>query len=277
MAIYIVGSDVHNTILPSGFYQSVAVADGFVGPINNNNPNSPTFNTAAFPFGITLGAAALVYESSTAGIVASATLTQAAATKLTSEVNWVQTAAVSGAGVALPAALAGLTVEVANLTANPITVYGNAAVGDTIDGVATATGVVQMQGSSVIYTCGVTGQWASNGIGNGYAGSIPTNSATSGITASATQTQAGATQLTTVFNRIDTNALANNAVKLLPGITGMQMTVYNNTANAAQVYASGTDTINGAAGSTGISLGAAKTGVFTCYVSGAWTGPITLA
>jgi hypothetical protein len=71
-------------------------------------------------------------------------------------------------------------------------------------------------------------------------GGIPQEAVTSGITASTTQTLAGAVPLTTAVNVISTVATANNAVKLAPvslntGYCQVQI-VINNGASAASIF-----------------------------------------
>jgi hypothetical protein len=91
------------------------------------------------------------------------------------------------------------------------------------------------------------------------AGYIYESSAT-GIVAGTTRTQAGATALGAEFNRVDTataptaGTVAGDGVALPPAPGGQELTiiVWNNTANPITVYANGSDTINGVAGSTGI-------------------------
>jgi hypothetical protein len=54
------------------------------------------------------------------------------------------------------------------------------------------------------------------------------------------------------------------------GINGYEMTIINAGSNALQVYASGTDTIDGTAGATGYSQAAGKTCTYFCPNTGAW-------
>lgn len=87
---------------------------------------------------------------------------QSSATALTKVYNNVTVAAAAGDSVALPAAVVGLSVIVANNSsspANPIQVFGNNAAGDTINGYATATGVPLGINSVAIFTCYTAGNW----------------------------------------------------------------------------------------------------------------------
>lgn len=91
------------------------------------------------------------------------------------------------------------------------------------------------------------------------------------ITTGAVQTQAGAVPLTAAACRIVTNATAGNGVILPNSVRGATITVTNaHATNAVQVYAFGTDTIDGIAGATGQSLPATKTATYVCYTPGIW-------
>jgi hypothetical protein len=90
------------------------------------------------------------------------------------------------------------------------------------------------------------------------AGYLNNESALVGIVAGTTRTQAGATGLLNEINRIDTStapaaaSTLGDGVVLPPAAAGFDLMVWNNTANPVQLYASGSDTINGVAGATGI-------------------------
>lgn len=208
----------------------------------------------------------LLYESATDGITAHAGGGQASAVALTTEVNRVTTVATAGDSVKLPASAPGLTVIVINHGANSLQVYGAAT--DTIDDVATATGVSQMQGSVTIYSCTVAGTWYSNGIGTGYSGSFPTSSFANALTAHAGGGQAGATPLTACINRVTTVATIGDSGLLPASAGGMQITVNNAAANSMNVFPAGADTINGV--TTGFAVAGGKTATFFCAVAGAW-------
>jgi hypothetical protein len=97
---------------------------------------------------------------------------------------------------------------------------------------------------------------------------------TAGITAHAGGGQASATALTTGINFVGTIVTAADSVKLAttatPGI--VQIVANGSASNAMQVFGLGTDTINGIATGTGVSVPAGKTGIFFCYTAGAWVG-----
>lgn len=89
-------------------------------------------------------------------ITATAGGTKAAAYKLSATISRISVAASSGDSVLLPTpAYVGQILQVINDGASPIDIYGSNS--DTIDGVATATGVVLTNASRSFFTCtGVT-------------------------------------------------------------------------------------------------------------------------
>ena len=103
-------------------------------------------------------------------------------------------------------------------------------------------------------------------------GGIARLSVTVGIVAHAGGGQASATALTTAVNRVITVTTAGDSVKLPAGASGMCVDAANNGNNAMQVFGSGTDTINGIVGSTGVSVAAGKTGHWCATGAGLWNG-----
>lgn len=99
--------------------------------------------------------------SATDAITAHAGGGQASATQLTSSINHVTVSGGGGAdSVKLPVAFAGEgPVSITNDTANTIQVFGAGT--DTINNVATATGVTQGAGVTTLYTSPVAGKWYS--------------------------------------------------------------------------------------------------------------------
>ena len=96
-------------------------------------------------------------------------------------------------------------------------------------------------------------------------------SATDNIVASATQTQAGATALTTDMNRVVTVALAGNAVRLLPSSSGLTINVTNaHATNAVSVFPANGDQIETGGVNAFFSVAAAKTVTFVCHTAGQW-------
>ena len=98
-----------------------------------------------------------------------------------------------------------------------------------------------------------------------------------GLTATAGGGRANALPLTAGINRVSTVATAADSVALPPAYGGQVVIVVNAAAtNAMQVFAAvGTsDTINGVAAATGISLAAGKADSFVS-VPGAWYGNLS--
>lgn len=211
-------------------------------------------------------------ESSQDTITAFAGGGQTSATLLANELNRVGTVATAADSVKLPASAAGLTIIVANHGANSMQVFGSGT--DTINDVATATGVPQMQGSVCIYTCYTAGAWYTEGLGTGYSGGLQTQVFSPTVTAFATGGQTSATALTATINRISTVATQGDSVRLPASAGGLAVVVDNQGANPCQVFGAGTDTINGIATATGISQGIKTIATYICSVAGNWEVPI---
>lgn len=211
----------------------------------------------------------LFYESAADALTAHAGGGQGSALALTAQTNRITTVATAGDSVALPPSVPGLEITVVNSGANPMQVYGSGT--DTINDVATATGVPQMQNSICIYACSVAGKWYAEGTGQGYAAGLMTESAADALTAHAGGGQASALQLTASINRVTTVGTAADSVKLPISAPGLSVVVINAAAvNAMQVFGTSPDTINGVATGTGVSLAAGKTATYFCTVAGAW-------
>ncbi|MDX8499284.1 right-handed parallel beta-helix repeat-containing protein [Mesorhizobium sp. VK4C] len=91
------------------------------------------------------------------GITAFASGGQASATQLTATVNTVSTASAAAASVKLALCVPGRQQTVANLGANSIQVFGTSP--NTINGVASATGIAQATGKIATYFCTGSGNW----------------------------------------------------------------------------------------------------------------------
>lgn len=102
--------------------------------IANSQPNQPTLTA-----------------SEALGITATASGNQTTATLLPDGCNEITTVANSGDSVKLPPAVGGMTVFVANQGANPCQVFGSGI--DTINNVATATGVSLTNGKNAVFFC----------------------------------------------------------------------------------------------------------------------------
>ncbi len=211
----------------------------------------------------------LLQESALDAITAAAGGGQTNATPLTNEVNRITVATTAGDSVQLPVAQPGLSIAVINGAANPIQVYGNGA--DSINGVAAASGVSQMPASATLYMCASAGAWFTNGTGEGFSGSLMTVSYTDGVTAHAGGGRASAVPITTMITRVTIVASAADSVVLPPAAPGLDLTIINAAAtNAMQVFAGGSDTIDGTAGATGVSQAAGKTVQYISTAAGAW-------
>lgn len=92
----------------------------------------------------------------------------------------------------------------------------------------------------------------------------------SSLTAHAGGGQTNALQLKGALEVVTTVASANDSVKLPGAEQSRVMIVINTTANAMQVFTQETTgvTINGTAGSTGVSVPAGHTAIFICDTAG---------
>ena len=162
-------------------------------------------------------------ESSQDSITAFAGGGQASATAITTQTARIATVTTAGDSVKLPASAPGLELIIINHGVSPMQVYGAGT--DTINDVATATGVSQMQNSTVIYTCVTAGSWYTEGLASGFSNGFPTSSSTNGITAFAGGGQASGTLLQSVINRVTTVVTAADSIRLPIAVAGMQITV----------------------------------------------------
>lgn len=107
---------------------------------------------------------------------------------------------------------------------------------------------------------------------------VALDTATSGITATPSGTQATSILLTSRINNVTVVATAGDAVRLPPAIAGMVVKVRNGTATAMGVFpasaaqggAAGGDQINALAQNAVYSEAANGTITFTCYATGVW-------
>jgi hypothetical protein len=208
------------------------------------------------------------------GITATAGGGQANAFQLQADINEITTVASIGDSVMLPKVnRAGQAVMVINRAANAVQVFGYS--GDTINDVATATGVSQMGGSVVIYVSTSGGKWYTTGLGVGYVGSFEVYSIKDGIIAHAGGGQAGAladanAQLTAMNNRIATCATLADSVALPAAKPGMNIYVANDGAASSTVYPQTGESINQLAANAGFAVANAKGATFFCIVAGKW-------
>ncbi len=211
----------------------------------------------------------LLVEPSQDAIAAFAGGGQAGAIALTKEMNRITTVASAGDSVKLPVSYGGLTILVENGAVLPMQVFGAGA--DTINGVATATGVSQMPGSVVLFTCYTAGSWFTEGLSTGFAGGLQTVSTKDAITAFAGGGQGSATLLAALYNRATTVASAGDSVKLPVSAQGLQITVTNaHATNSMNVFPNTGDAINALGANAAFALAATKTAQFLCSASGQW-------
>lgn len=225
-------------------------------------------------------------ESINSSITAKASGTQANATPLDSMINFVTTVASANDAVGLPPAKAGLSVCVSNQGANQCQVFAAPGSSDTINGIAAATGVPQIPGSQVWYTCvvpsnpinGTAGKWIAQGLGGGYSGSQQTYSYKDGLTATASGNQTNGTSITTSMARFTTVATAGDASTLMPAVPGLAITVINAGAQAMSMYpasagqggVSGGDQINSLGQNAAFSVPAGAVVDLYCTIAGTW-------
>jgi len=98
------------------------------------------------------------------------------------------------------------------------------------------------------------------------------SSASDSITAGTTQTQAGATALTSRYNRISVCANLNDGVALIPAIAGSECLVLNEGAQSAQVWPADGDAIDAGAADAVDSnaLTATSARRYVCFTDGTW-------
>lgn len=239
---------------------------GHAGDFLSAHPDfttNPTFGN--------VGLNGLLDESSSDTITAHAGGGQTNALLFTTELNKVTTVATAGDSVMLPPSVGGLTIIVENAGANPMQVYGSGT--DTVNNVATATGVSQMPGSVVIYTCYTAGAWFANGLGTGYSGSLEAISLQSAITAHAGGGQGSATPVTAMVNLISVSATTGDSIVLpsltLPSGSAVQITVVNNGVASSNVFTPSGGTMNGTSNSSS-ALAAAAVGLYFCSGTNVW-------
>ena len=214
--------------------------------LDNGYANMSVSASSAF---WTLPSNQLFTESAANNLTAHAGGGQGSAFQITNELNRFTTVATSGDSAVLPSSVPGLTILINNAGANAMQVYGFNT--DTINGVASGTGVSQMAGSEVIYVCHGTGNWEANGLGTGYFGSLESSSAQTGLTAHAGGGQGSAFQITSMIAQFSTVASSGDSAVLplatgLPSGAVLTVTVINTAAaNPMNVFCPSGGTMNG--------------------------------
>lgn len=91
------------------------------------------------------------------------------------------------------------------------------------------------------------------------------------VVATPAGTQATSIKLSAANVRITNVATAADGVLLPPAKVGLEISIINDdAADAAQVFASGTDTMNATAGAAGLSLAAGAAVIYRCIKAGNW-------
>jgi hypothetical protein len=181
------------------------------------------------------------------------------------------TSVAAGTGIKLPPAQPGLCLLVVNHGTNSVQVYGQP--GDTINDVASATGVSQMLNSFVFYSCFTTGLWYTEGLANGFSSGFQTFSSTDGLVAHAGGGQGAGTPIVSMQNLFTTVASAGDSGLLPSAKVGMQIDVVNKTATSMNVFPASGETINGQAANTAVAVVGGAQGsvtVFFCGTAGQW-------
>lgn len=106
--------------------------------------------------------------------------------------------------------------------------------------------------------------------GFGFNGRFWFESSVNALAAKAGGGRTGATLITSMVNRISTVATALDSCVLPPAFEGLCIAVLNDTANALQMFAQGSDTINTVAGATGVPHMNKSLVWYTCHIDGAW-------
>jgi len=139
------------------------------------------------------------------------------------------------------------------LTVNGAVIGGTAAAAATVT-TLTSTGLATLASASVTANATVGG-YLLESVGNA-------------LTAAGT-TRADALQLAKQINNV-TTAAAGTGVILPVGVVGMRITIFNAGANAIQVYATASETIDGTAGATGVALTNAKRADYFFTAANTW-------
>jgi len=206
----------------------------------------------------------------TDSITAFATGGQTNATAMTSNVNRVTTVATAADSVKLPAATAGRVVYVANDGANSMQVFGAAT--ETINGVASATGVPQPVGTRVAYISAADGKWVAFNLGTSSSGNVAVlydENAKPGFSISTGAVSA--VNNLTAFNSATGNG-SNNAVGLVPSGTDTHVGLLFQPKGA-----SGTVVIGLSTGTAQITVGASSGAQTVAIGDGAGVSTVNIA
>ena len=103
-----------------------------------------------------------------------------------------------------------------------------------------------------------------------YNGSAWVYRTSSEITASATQTQAGGTPITTEVVLIGTVATENDAVTMPPALAGDHVLIYNNSGTTAHLFPASGDNLDGVGVDTSRAIGGSAAFDLWCVKDGLW-------
>jgi hypothetical protein len=231
---------------------------------------NPVSALAGIPGKAALQFGTFVLDAVQDSIVAFAGGGQANATQITGQIAKVITVATSGDSVSLPEARPGIDMLLLNRGANPMQVFGNGT--DTIDGIAAATGISQMQNSVILYICITQGKWETEGSATGFGASgLQTMSIIDGLTAAHTNAGQGVGPIfTRMLNRIATCANTNDSANLPASFSGAMITVVNAGAQTAAIFPAAGEQINALGANNAFALAAAKVAQFYCLTVGQW-------
>lgn len=81
---------------------------------------------------------------------------------------------------------------------------------------------------------------------------------------------AGSPILNSAFVELTAVATAADSVQLPKALTGLRVCITNSGVASAQIFANGTDTIQGTAGNVGVALGNGTTALYVCTKNGVW-------
>ena len=243
--------------------------------------------------GVSYAAGGMMQWSFKDAITANAGGGQANAVQLTAQINNVTTVATAGDSVKLPPPTQtnqfadgptdnrGVPIIVINSGASTLAVFPDA--GSTINNGAANASINVAAGDVVGFYQTSAGQWFTSDNANKLFGNVTIapgkflfESATAGIVAGTTRTQAGATALAQEINRIDTatapaaGSLLGDGVVLPAATAGLTLLVWNNTSNPVQLYANGADTVNGVAGASGVAMPPNALYIAVAAASGGW-------
>lgn len=95
-------------------------------------------------------------------------------------------------------------------------------------------------------------------------------SSASGLTAFAGGGRPNAVPIVAAFVQFSVVATGADSCVLPKAYPGLTVTIQNDGAASMQVFANGSDTINGTAGATGVALANGATAEYSCIVAGQW-------